>query len=475
MPPAIATLAYCFGIWGLFSLSREGKSPTSPALWIPIACLLINGSRPLSSWLQAQTATSPDQLLEGSPFDRTIYLGLIAAGVYVLVKRQVIVSRLLSANVVLFPFIFYCAVSICWSDYPGVAFKRWIRLLGDFTTVLVILTDRNPQQALKQVLTRVGYILIPVSILLIKYYPDLARSYDPWTGRQFVSGVSTDKNMLGMTCLIYGLGLLWQFIVAYQEKKGRERTRRLIAHGAALGMLFWLFSSADSMTSLSCFFMGSFLIVVTSFVKMARKPAIIHLLSAAIVGTAIGVLFLHVGEGAALQQMGRNPTLTGRTEIWEGLLHFAGNPLLGTGFDSFWLGDRLTKIWAGGPLLYGINEAHDGYLETYLNLGWIGVTLLGVLIVVGYRKIIAVLRQDPEMGRLRLGLFVAAIVYNFTEAGFRTTCTVWIAFLIAITAVPSIPAVRRPLLGGFYNKNGTRADVTRDGVPEQSKKAILVT
>jgi O-antigen ligase len=141
--------------------------------------------------------------------------------------------------------------------------------------------------------------------------------------------------------------------------------------------------------------------------------------------------------------MGRNPTLTGRTEIWTTLLNFSGNPVFGTGFDSFWLGDRLRKIWATGSLMNGINEAHNGYIETYLNLGWIGVSLLAALIVTGYRNIIAAFRLDPSIARLKLAFFVVAVVYSFTEVGFRTTCTVWIAFLFAIMAVPKPPVFKR--------------------------------
>jgi O-antigen ligase len=270
-------------------------------------------------------------------------------------------------------------------------------------------------------------------------------------GRQFVTGVATDKNMLGMTCLIYGLGVWWELLAIYQEKKGRERTHRLIAHGTVLLMILYIFSIADSMTSLSCFIIGSGLIGATSLFKMARKPVMLHLAVATAVGVSFGVLFLHVSAGA-LETMGRNATLTGRTEIWAELLRHTGNPLFGTGFDSFWLGRRLKEIWASGSLLNGINESHNGYLETYLNLGWTGLILLAVLIVTGYRNIISTLSRDPRMGGLKLAFFVAAIIYNFTEAGFRTSCSIWIAFLIAITVVPEAPILKRsrPLAIGDY-------------------------
>jgi len=443
MRPLIATFIYGVAIAVLFRLERDRTSKPSKVLWLPVISLLISGSRPVSFWLNMQPGTSPEQLLEGSPVDAAIALGLIIAGIVVLVNRQAAIARLFRANAALLPFLAYCALSICWSDYPGVAFKRWIRLLGDFTTVLIVLTDRHPSRAMYWVLTRVGFVLVPVSMLLIKYYPDIARYYDPWTGRQFVSGVATDKNMLGMVCLVYGLGALSQFIVVYQTQKRRLRVRRMIAYGALLAMLFWLFSAADSMTSLTCFYMGGFLIIMTSFPKIARRQPIVHLLVAILVTASFGVLFLHAGEGAALAQMGRNPTLTGRTEIWTGLLRFAGSPLFGVGFDSFWLGERVQRIGASGGFLAGINEAHNGYLETYLNLGWVGVGLLLAIIVIGYRHIMVTLRRERSVGTLSLAFFVVAVIYNFTEAGFRAGSSVWFALMFSILVVPAVPALER--------------------------------
>ena len=50
------------------------------------------------------------------------------------------------------------------------------------------------------------------------------------------------------------------------------------------------------------------------------------------------------------------------------------NPIFGTGFESFWLGERPKQL--EGIFFFIPNEAHNGYLETYLTLGLIGVFLL---------------------------------------------------------------------------------------------------
>ena len=46
------------------------------------------------------------------------------------------------------------------------------------------------------------------------------------------------------------------------------------------------------------------------------------------------------------------------------------------------------------------------------------------------------LSRDPAAARLGLAYFVAALSYNLTEHAFRELHPVWIAFLLAITAVP---------------------------------------
>jgi exopolysaccharide production protein ExoQ len=437
MSPLISALVFFFAILALFKLDADPKSRTSPALWLSVAWLLINGSRPPTAWFESSSLVlSAQNLEEGSALDRNIYLVILIAGIIVLIGRRTKIAKILRANTTIPLFLFYCLASTAWSDYSFVSFKRWIKLLGDFAMVLIVLTDPDRSSAIKRVLTRVAFILVPVSVLLIKYYPELGIYYDPWSGRRMVSGVAVDKNMLGMTCLVFGLGVFFQVFSLYLDKKNRVRTRRLIAQGTILAMVFWLFHQADSMTSFSCFIMGSTVIAAMSLSKMARKPGMVHLLVAGLVGASFSTLFLHIGTGA-LETMGRNPTLTGRTEIWAGLLQFSGNPLIGTGFDSFWLGTRLQRIWAAGGQLFGINESHNGYLETYLNLGWIGVALLAVFIVAGYRDIMRSLRLDPDV-RIRLAFFVVAVIYNFTEAAFRATCSIWFVFLLATTAVPLV-------------------------------------
>jgi len=132
------------------------------------------------------------------------------------------------------------------------------------------------------------------------------------------------------------------------QRPPAARRKRLLALGACLAMTLWLFWMADSMTSLSCFLLASALMMGVSLRIVARKPWIVHCMMIAIVSVSASTLFLDLGSGV-LQSMGRDPTLTGRTDIWKLVLGMAGNPVFGTGFESFWLG----RDWRGSGAFTG--------------------------------------------------------------------------------------------------------------------------
>jgi O-antigen ligase len=435
MSKIIATLVCVAGILGLFSLDRDSKTRTSKALWIPVIWLLINGSRTVSVWLNIGPAISQaEQYAEGSPLDATVFGILIAAGVLALNLRSRKVRGFLQQNLPILLFFSYCAISIIWSDFPFVALKRWIKAIGDIVMILIVLTDPNPRAATKRFLTRAAFVLLPLSVLFIAFYPELSSVYDQADRTRYYFGVTTTKNLLGMTCLVCGLGTLWSYIEAYEDRKMPHRARHLIANGLIFATAVWLIVKADSMTSLSCFVMGGVVMVMTTQRWVTDRARGMQIIVSAAVGIPLFAVFLDTA-GSLLHALGRNTTLTGRVGIWKAVLSLQTNPLFGTGFESFWLGSRLQRVW--DMTATGIQEAHNGYLEVYLNLGWIGIILLGTVIVTGYRFAFALSRRDPHAGRIRLAFLTAGVIYCLTEAGFRMLSPIWIAFLFATTIVPT--------------------------------------
>lgn len=439
MPPQIASLIFGLGILGLFIIDYDRAERTSKSLWIPVVWLLVAGSRSVSAWLQAGPQQTADQLSEGSPLDRNFYLGLLAIALMVLVVRWPRVEKLLRANVPIVIFFLYCAFSILWSDYPDVAFKRWNKSLGDLAMVLIVCTDRDWYAALKRFLSRTGFILLWPSVLLIKYYPALGRTYDMWVGTASYTGVTTDKNLLGMICLVLGLGSVWRFRLSLPRAKELPDKKHLVAHGATALVSVWLLLMAHSTTSLTCFVMGAALIIAANMPRVSHK--LLHLLVAVEVLLSFSALFLNLGSGL-VESLGKDSTLTGRTDLWKVLLGMPDNPIFGAGFESFWLGSRLNRLW--NLYWWKPSEAHNGYIEVYLNLGWVGLVLLGIVLLTTYRNVMRAVRRREETSSLLLAYTVVAIIYNFTEAAFKELHPLWIFLLLTICISSKTYRVKAP-------------------------------
>lgn len=446
----IVTLAFALGILGLFLLDRDREARTSKALWIPVTWLLIAGSRNVGEWVQilssGATVGGSEAYIEGNPIDRDVLGVLIVLGIIVLFTRHRQVGALLRGNVFICIYFLYCGVSVFWSDFPGVAFRRWPRALGDLVMMLVVLSEADWLTAMKRLLTRTGFVLVPLSILFIRYYPDLGRAYGA-DGTPYWGGVTGGKNSLGMICLIFGLAFVWRFLGVYRDKNAPDRKRRLIAHGVVLVMVLYLLREAHSATSLACFVLAGGVMLLTSQTAMARRPSLVHLLVILVISLSLFALFFNSG-GDLVETLGRNSTLTGRTVVWKRALGIVQNPLFGSGFESFWLGNRLGWM---RMLDYGLNQAHNGYIEIYLNLGWVGLTLLGAMMVSGYRSIAATLRRDQAGGvsSLMLAYFVVGVIYSFTESGFKMMSPIWIFFLLALMFVPKAAGPEAPAFLGI--------------------------
>jgi exopolysaccharide production protein ExoQ len=439
MSPTLALLACLIGIAGLFFLSRDNSAPTSKWLWLAVLWLGITGSRPVSEWLGVSPATSdPNQLMEGSPFDRAVFELLLAIGIVVLIYRGRRILPFLKGSWPVLLYVFYCLLSVVWSDYPDVSFKRWIKSLGDLVMALIVATDPHPLAAIKRLCSRLGFVLLPLSVVLIKYFGDLGRGYDP-SGAAMNTGVTTNKNTLGVITLVVSLGGLWNLISIYRDKEQPNRSRRLIAQLALVGFGVIVLLLAHSATSLGCFLLGSGLIFATNLPAIRRNPVGVHALTIGLF--VVGGLSMLIDQGGGVvHSLGRESTLTGRTDIWKAVLPAVSNPILGAGFESFWLGPRLDKVWSGLSQYMHVNEAHNGYIEVYLNLGWIGILLIALMLIKGYKSIVAAFRTDPSTGGLLLAYLFATAFYGITEAAFRLMTPIWTFFLLALVAAGGMAA-----------------------------------
>lgn len=396
--------------------------------WIPVLWLFIIASRLPSQWLGGQIEQSAEALENGNPFDRGILSLFILMAIFVLISRSFSWGRFARSNLALLAFIAYTLLSFLWSDFPLIALKRWFRDLGGCLILLIALSDKRPAQAIPTVLRRLAYLLVPLSILICRYFPELGKQYDPWTGSGYYTGCATSKNMLGLACLVSGLYFFWDTVALWADRRQRRNRRILAVNAVFLAMTFYLLHLARSATSSVCLTLGCLLIAAAHSRFFQRRPSLLNWLVPVSFGLYLLLAFGLDLNGNFAGAVGRDPTLTDRTKIWAFVLSMQPNPLLGTGYESFWLGPRLEWFWTQSGL-GRINEAHNGYLEVYLNLGAMGLLFLTCLLAGTYRKICRGVKEGDRLAFLALAFWTILLFYSMTEAGFRSGL-LWATFLL---------------------------------------------
>ena len=418
----IATILVIIGIIGLFKLDRDPEARTSKALWVRVIYVLIISSRPVGAWFAGPTQPIAVDGIYSDPLGQAIDLVLLALALAALVARGKKVGSVLRTSGPILLFFSYAGLSILWSDFPYVTFKHWFKGVEDVVMVLVVVDDGDPVMAVKRLLTRSGFILIPLSLLFSMYYPSLGRVFTKSFEAEYV-GVTEQKNQLGIICMIFGLASVWCILRVYRDRATSARSRQLLVHGAMLGMVIWLLTMSHSLTSSICLILAGTVMALVS-ARSGAKSARVHLLSAAAVCSALIPLFL---VRSLVESFGRDATLSGRTDIWQSVIGLVQNPWLGAGYETFLMGPRLVVL----RKLYqnSLQEAHNGYLEIYLNLGWVGVLLFAFLLITGYQKVVAAVDREPAVGSLSLAFLIAVAINGLTEAPFRMM-TATIFFLL---------------------------------------------
>jgi exopolysaccharide production protein ExoQ len=433
MPPTLALCLWLIFTLGLLAYDPARESRTSLALWVPLIWMFIVGSRLPSQWLGQQLQTVSQALEEGNALDRAILTTLILLAIGILALRPLNWSGFFTRNFILMAFLLFALMSILWSDFPFISFKRWIRDFGNYLVILVVLSDTRPLEAIRTVLRRLCYLLIPLSILVIKYFPQIGKTYEPWSGASLWVGAATSKNMLGVACLVSGIFFFWDTMARWPERRDHCTKRIIVVNVLFMGMTLWLLNLSNSATSRVCLLIGCLIITAVQSKVGKRRPTFIKLLIPACYIFYLTLAYVFDLSGRLAGAVGRDPTLTDRTLLWQTLLSMHTNPLVGTGYESFWLGPRLQWIWRR---FYLINEAHNGFLEVYLSLGAIGCFLLGGFLIASYRTICKRLKGSSSLASLSLALWAVLLFYNVTEAAFKASHLMWLTFLLGAIAVP---------------------------------------
>jgi exopolysaccharide production protein ExoQ len=411
MPPTVALLLCTAFVLFLLQLERRGSRRVSTALWIPTTWMLAIATKPLGVWFSVRGDNE-----SGSELDRFVLTGLGVLAVVVLARRRFDWLGALRRQGWVLALLLYMCVSTFWSDITLIAFRRWMREVIVVIMALVIMSEADPRQAFQSLLRRSTYILMPFSLMLIKYYPALGCAYGRWSGIGMWIGVAVQKNSLGRLCLIGALFLLW---ARYRHWREPARTGGRYIGWADLSVLLislFLLKGADNAYSATS--MVALIVGITCFLTLLwfrklklRVPQLI-LLALVIFVTGFGTSTPFLGGSNVAtftSSLGRDETLTGRTEVWAALVPVVKRqPLFGAGFASFWTTQRRE--------FYDIPHAHNGYLDTLLELGSVGLALNTIWLLSCARKFHAALAWDYDGASLAICFLFTAMICNYTEA-----------------------------------------------------------
>ena len=434
MSPSLALLVWFVLLVALLRFDGKLQPTASPTLWLPTIWIFIAASRLPSQWLEGGVGYGADTLDEGNALDRVVYLMMIFVAVVVLARRSFEWGRFFASNRLLTLFLVYCVVSIAWSEFPFVAFKRWFRDLGVYLALLVALSDPRTTDGATIVLRRVMILAIPLSIVFNKYFEHLSRQFDQWTGQGYFMGVTTSKNMLGVLCLVGALYFFWDTLSRWHARED-PRVKSIIRIDIALfAMCVLLLADANSATSTLCLSIGCLVVAVAHLDVVRKRPRLLTVPIPILMATYGLLQFVFDVNLVAIvaEAVGRSPDLTGRTDIWNAVLSTNTNPIVGTGYESFWLGPRRDYVW---QLAGNVNHSHNGYLETYLNLGFVGLGLILSFLFASYAAICRAFRESPREQSLALALWTILIYYNVTEAALRGQF-LWLIFVLFALVVP---------------------------------------
>ena len=429
-------LALCFCAVFIIWLLRQDvvlRGRMSQALWIQLIWLLIYSSRPVGRWLGIGVDGREDT--DGSPLDAFIQFGLIASAFFVLNRRRFRWVQLPILNIALSVLFLYFAISIVWTPYPFIAFKRIFKEFGHLLVVLVVLTEANPAEAFKTICVRCATVLFPVSFVLIRWFPAYGRAYGN-SGGMMVTGVTTQKNTLGQICCFYSLILLWDMVDRHRECTYDRPWKALGPGLIVFAMGLWLLLDSGSKTSLLAFLIGLAIFFITA-IKLVRRSAP-FVAKCIFLSLSIGLVISAVRTSQIaplLEALGRNDTFTERTKIWENVLKQDINPFIGCGFFSFWL-DKGPFVWEEFQN-FKMNTAHSGYLEMYLDGGFIGSALLGVFLIFTSWRTANLFSHTNSFSRAIFAMVMMALIINFSETCFFRLCLLWFSLVLSSLACHS--------------------------------------
>jgi exopolysaccharide production protein ExoQ len=367
----------------------------------------------------------PNEPLVGNPHARILFSGFYLVAAALLLKEcrsRPIAFRPSSIMLLIACLLALNLASTMWSILPDITWRRGVALAGTTVVGLYIGCRFSTLEILKLAAVSMGLVVV-ATLLVCLLLPEKAVHQDIHVGAW--RGLFYHKNQLGEAML---QGILIFVALAINEKL---RGRRFIELGlAATAILVLIMArSATAMVAL-----GMFLLILLALRVPRLTGYVLAALFLAMLLTTVGMLS---SSFCLLSTVGRDCSITGRTEIWALAWSAAmERPWTGYGFGAFWVADVGNAIRTQLGWQETIASAHNAWLEALLSTGVLGVGVTVLIFSALSIKILqsAVIRKERATDSWTvwsLGFVASVWIYSLTESEMLSYNTLtWVLFIV---------------------------------------------
>ncbi len=252
--------------------------------------------------------------------------------------------------------------SIMWSFVPTQTQPRAFALIGTSCFGLYLAAQYSIREQLK-LLGWSFFAIIIMSFLMAIIIPDygtmpIGIHAGAWRG------IYVHKNVLGRMMTIGGMVFL---ILAMNAKEQKWLP------WIGLGLSIWLLILSKSSSSIINFITIFAIVPIYSILRWRYEILIPTVIALITLGGSLSVWFSQ-NASTVLGSIGKDATLTGRTDIWPLIIEMIGKqPWLGYGYSAFWNSWDSPGAYVWYAARWTPPNAHNGLLDLWLDLGLLGV------------------------------------------------------------------------------------------------------
>ena len=395
---------------------------------------------------------APDQ--GETPILRLIWLPVYAVTAGLIVFRFEKIIRAWPAWLMVGGLVGLAYVSQYWSIDPGVTDRRVIALAIN-SAFAVYLGAVFRDAALPRVLMHTCLVMAVGSLIMVFAFPRIGvHQYDNaglWRGLWY------EKNQMGLVMVVGAVSAAASLAADHLAGNGRKPWVALLTF--ALTTL--LVVATQSKTSLLCWMLGVGMVGGWWTLKQGGAAVTVAAVWLGVVIAAIGTWFWNTDSAAILEALGKDPSLTGRTLIWEALMRkVAERPWTGYGFSAFWGVDSIPAREIRLETQWPVPSAHNGWIDLLVQLGWPGAVAVGTLMAVS--AVMILIRMNglgAREGFWSVGYLAVFFALSLSESVLLTHANLPWVLMLAILAravtfdpVPVRPPLARPATRAYQNR-----------------------